>query len=724
MIRAAPHVEAPKLILPQDRYHKTQTTDVLKEKENLTNKFDRYKNSSDESDSDSDEHNEMPAKRERKNSLEALIDDIDNILEDKHDYKTIDEKKVESGDEKIDTALATNSQTSIENVKNLKHEDSQKEANDTLIIEDIDPDIVQIIQFEEVKKPLSPGKEESNVDKQTLSRSRSRSPPYLEKSYNSTKVRSRSRSRSVKSRSKSPYNKMKSPYRSPPRRSRSRSPIRKRYSPLPYSRPLSTLTLNTDVLNTITMAPLSPRSAAFVLENRQILARRQMSPRRSRSPMRRSPSPKRMKLSPRRRTRSRSRSPRFDSVRKCSLSPRKRSNSPKFSPKRRSTSPRNYSRRSPNLNRYKNRTSNSPVVKQSVHKRLGTKNSSPHESRKPDVVTKRKRTSRSISLSLSPSPDRNYHKRPLNETTGQVNENKINRNENSSATQKPVKENKEDPILLARKKKFESPVQLGKNNGVIKLNSNKPKQTEVINKETTPEDLSDVQLDDTPDKECFNEGSDIEIELNTNIDDLWSDEESDNENEGRFKSKTSNKNTVPTISIRNLTEKPVPKESLLTRDRLENTMAFRTYFDREKSTRQENIMPSRTHSDRDKSTTSKRSKYDSRRSKSSKSETLKTSSHEKGSKERISSKSKIRYEPRDKSGKTDNGDKNKETNEEIETKEVLKSADKFTSRKVKINSEAEVVLLERNSQVTDEPEIIIENDDEVVPKDDGECIYN
>lgn len=108
-------------------------------------------------------------------------------------------------------------------------------------------------------------------------------------------------------------------------RSRSRSPLHKTY------RPLSPLIIDHEILSSITRAPLSPRSAAFVLQNREILARRKMSPQKS-SP-RRSPSPRRSRLEPVRR---RSRSPRF----KRSLSPRGRS--PRsFSPRRRSVSPRN-----------------------------------------------------------------------------------------------------------------------------------------------------------------------------------------------------------------------------------------------------------------------------------------------------------------------------------------------------------------------------------------------
>lgn len=48
-----------------------------------------------------------------------------------------------------------------------------------------------------------------------------------------------------------------------------------------FERARSPLSINTDSLTTATMAPLSPRSAAFVLQNKAIVERRKRSPRRS-----------------------------------------------------------------------------------------------------------------------------------------------------------------------------------------------------------------------------------------------------------------------------------------------------------------------------------------------------------------------------------------------------------------------------------------------------------
>lgn len=150
-----------------------------------------------------------------------------------------------------------------------------------------------------------------------------------------------------------------------------------------YENPLPPLNINTDPLPTPTLAPLSPRSAAFVLENKAIVERRRRSPRRSysrspsRSPVRslsprrsprwsisprrspprrllprkRSLTPKRKSISPRRKSISPRRiSPPF---RRKSLSPKRKSISPRrksISPKRRSLTPRraSLSPRSPN----------------------------------------------------------------------------------------------------------------------------------------------------------------------------------------------------------------------------------------------------------------------------------------------------------------------------------------------------------------------------------------
>lgn len=153
-----------------------------------------------------------------------------------------------------------------------------------------------------------------------------------------------------------------------------------------------------------------------------------------------------------------------------------------------------------------------------------------------------------MSLSLSPSPDRTYNRLPLNDTTGVVKEReKKTREKPKPASPEPKKEL--DPILEARRRKFENPVPL-EGNGIIKLNLKKEKSP---TQSPVEENIDEIEQTD----ENLNQDDDIDdlLDLNPSIDDLWSEEESDNENEGRFKVQTTQKRTVTCLPFSKLTEK-------------------------------------------------------------------------------------------------------------------------------------------------------------------------
>lgn len=241
---------------------------------------------------------------------------------------------------------------------------SETKENDSVLIIEAGNELGQDDLPEE-----SGAKPKENIDNKRKSQERKTPPNRFESQFN-RRSRSPIRRKNFNKSSRSPENlEYRRNSRSPPRKkpyidypndpysSRLRSPPRNYNADL--FRPLSPLHIDHTVFS-LTQAPLSPRSAAFVLKNREILARRKMSPRKSLSPSpRRSLSPRRS-FSPRRR----SRSPRFDYKR--SRSPRSRS--PRnISPRRRSLSPKRC-RRSPD--RFK-RGSRSPLNKVPVHKRLG-----------------------------------------------------------------------------------------------------------------------------------------------------------------------------------------------------------------------------------------------------------------------------------------------------------------------------------------------------------------
>lgn len=263
-----PTDQLPKLILPQDRYF--NIAKVANEKLSETSsKFDRY-NDSDRTDSESESENEhktdSPKKLERTNSLEILMQELENEIHG--DSKVLGEEKAEakpkskrqkSKVEEIEVKpTASDSETS--NVNEAKPKDAEgpprKKSRSPANLPDVsNPKKANIVETTPVY-PVS-----SNI---------SAGIPFQPLPYRNFNV--------------PVYNYSNS------------QPPTQLFPSQCYERPLSPLSIKTDILNTIT-APLSPRSAAFVLQNREIIERRKKSPRRSYS---RSPTPEfRRSVSPR-----------------------------------------------------------------------------------------------------------------------------------------------------------------------------------------------------------------------------------------------------------------------------------------------------------------------------------------------------------------------------------------------------------------------------------------
>ncbi|XP_066258389.1 zinc finger CCCH domain-containing protein 13-like [Euwallacea similis] len=460
--------------LVQDK-HKGQIskpTDSISEKP--VSKFDRYKDTdkSDEEDSedellksDSDDEDDCTLKLERSDSLEALMQQLDdeiqgNVKEDSElkvktkNKKARDGGRVE-GNKNLgieDNVLPSSTETKTEEQKEGQEKEYSKPEKSEIIVSSGSPD------SEEIKEKLI--KVELYNKKRSLS-------PSQRKNYRNFK-----RGRGANFTRQPPQIPPFIPANGPPIFHPNIPPpifnntpfqLSNSITPIPpfYEKTLPPLLINAETLQTQTMAPLSPRSARFVLENRAIIEKRKRSPRRSYS---RSPSPRERSLTPRRRSlspspikragspiRRRSNSPlrkrspsplrkRSRSPRKRSISPRRRSLSPKrrnFSPKQRPLSPRlrNFSpkRRSPSPSRRsqsprrRDRKDPPEVLKNkpSVRDRLGLRQSKPEET---DTKTK---------SNSSPLRD-----------------------------EKPL-----DPILEARKKKFESK-EINVKEGIIRL---KPK---------------------------------------------------------------------------------------------------------------------------------------------------------------------------------------------------------------------------------------------------------
>lgn len=335
---------------------------------------------------------------------------------------------------------------------------------------------------------------------------------------------------------------------------------------------------------------------------------------------------------------------------------------------------------------------------------LGSQRSSPIREKKLEPPPRKR--NRSMSLSLSPSPDRNYNRHPLNDTTGTLKPDARPRDrpvrdrprKEPTPEKKPEKEL--DPVLEARRRKFENPVHL-EGNGIIKLKINKKEDDlKVEDDEEIKEEYEDEVLGE--EEENQDEVDDL-LDLNPG-DDLWSDEESDNENEGRFKSTNKEHRTVPCLSFRKLTEKPEQKKAVLTNLRDND----RNVRDRRRITR--------TISRRDNPKDLDKSEIKSKIRLFNKTDIMK--------RKEIKIKENIERNLDDKRSMERNLEKKPSLERDVEKKtEVVEKTEKPMEevRRVKI-PKAEELEKEKFSpeEDDDDTEIIIENDDDDDDEDDSE----
>lgn len=296
--------------MPQDRYCSVKNND--NKPIGTSSKFDRYDNS-DKSESesecndDSNSESESPAKLEKANSLEALMQELENEIQG--DTKPKEEKIIKSNKMKKPKQKISVSEITKENLSEISLE-NEKDVKETEIKKEFEPDNVEAVEEKtetkcDTKKCLS--KTNLSTDcKKTLAPRRFHKKYYSDRnthkscsfiphqSYSTPSINvmypaDMHFSQSLGFNSIIPYNTALPLHQpilpiNPP--SSYVHPISTGSS---FDRPTSPLSLNTDDALTITRAPLSPRSAAFVLQNREIIERRKKSPRRSYS---RSPSPR------------------------------------------------------------------------------------------------------------------------------------------------------------------------------------------------------------------------------------------------------------------------------------------------------------------------------------------------------------------------------------------------------------------------------------------------
>lgn len=348
-----PRPQEPVFLLPQDKYvAKNNLQDSTRVKKS-DSKFDRYNDTdkSDEEDSEEellrlhsdeeeDDEGASPQKLERSDSLEALMQELDDEIKGASKPKVDEQEivKVESAKDKSPITVQEPTSSTV------KAEEAEVTSSVEAVVKETpenppeDDNKNQTPECVNTQKPL-------------------RSPYHRGKFYNK-------RGRHQNFNRQAPIQLPVAPFLinpnplaflpnipPPPIYPNNHSlfmPMNAIPSISPfYTRPVSPLQINTETLQTQTRAPLSPRSAAFVLQNRAIIEKRKrrsysrspsprgrsLSPRRSRSPLpirKRSMSPPLRKRSPSP-LRKRSKSP----LRKRSLSPKRRN----YSPKRRSASP-------------------------------------------------------------------------------------------------------------------------------------------------------------------------------------------------------------------------------------------------------------------------------------------------------------------------------------------------------------------------------------------------
>ncbi|KAK5640707.1 hypothetical protein RI129_009254 [Pyrocoelia pectoralis] len=460
-----------KLILPQDRYTKQA---ISEEKSESGSKFDRYKDSESESESDSEDIAESQVKLERSSSLEALMQELENEIQ--RDTKNVEIQKVKP-------------QKKVTKVK----------TDPNIILKDVKP-VVDVIENKAVVQIQKPNLPQPTVPKSSITVSEN---PSIVYSNSQASFLHNQFLNFIPSPCSANQFDPHVAYNFPVVNS-----FDAHLQPKYYERPLSPLPFDTGVFNTIT-APLSPRSAAFVLQNREIIERRKKSPRRSYS---RSPSPRY------RRSKSRSPSPLRQKLSPASCNSIRRSQC--------------YKRQSPSRYNSPKRRRRSPANRSNFR-------TSPYK----EVELKEHVQTRDVSLSLSPSPER-------------------------FVTQNLLEDKKlivDDSILEARRRKFENdaiPTE-----GIIRL---KPKVEQ--NEEQLIEDGKSaknetssfaIDVSSKLNKNDLPPSDDNYIDFNLKVADLFSDEDSDNENEGRFKSKSNDSSINEQVeSIKNESHKRKGKDDL------------------------------------------------------------------------------------------------------------------------------------------------------------------
>ncbi|CAG9824854.1 unnamed protein product [Phaedon cochleariae] len=497
-----------------------------------TSKFNRYDNS-DKSDTESEEEEEeseseeaSPGKLERADSLEALMQELDDEIQGKPKAK---EEKQANGEKPKKKTKKKKRLTSDSDHKNTdsKTDNEQSDKSTELVKQDADKPT-------ENEEATVPNEHDNNVeaaaenaptrtDNIHKKRQRSRSPFTRRTNFRPRRAPNYPNSRHLPHLDINPF---QPPHMYPP--------FNQMYPPLVnqpppfYERPISPLSINTESLTTATLAPLSPRSAAFVLQNKAIIEKRKRSPRRSysRSFSRSlSRSPRRSLTPPRRPIRR-------------SISPRRLSRSPRrFSPRRRSLSPRR---------RNVARKDSSPKSKNSGRNRPGK------------------------------SEDNKVKDDSKGKDDGKVKDAVRDKEKEKLPVKQPKEEASLDPVLEARKRKFESN-QLGKKAGIIRLKPKEEKQPEsapmqelpsAVKEETqTPTPASTEvdeakPIDDTnkdPDEfkeleKLLNEDLLLESDdfIDHKVEDIFSDEESTSDNEGRFKVKQKAGEKVSVLSFSKL----------------------------------------------------------------------------------------------------------------------------------------------------------------------------
>lgn len=529
-------ISSPPLILPQDRY--CGKTEEEKRTENTTSKFNRYDNS-DKSESESEEEieeseDDSPGKLEKADSLEALMqeldDEIQGISKPKDDKpvlkKRVKKKKKHKISESANETSETEQKETTESIPEcIENKDVVEEDKPPEDVEETKPEV------ETSSKPDDEGiaKENQKPESQISPKQRNMGTPPRFRHPNNHNRRNRRGPPPVMPFAQQnipPFIQQQPPYiplvQAPPFVQQ----FNPAFGPPPqvpppfYERPLSPLAINTEQLTTATMAPLSPRSARFVLQNRAIIEKRKRSPRRSYS---RSPSPRfRRSKSPRR-----------------SSSPLNRRKS--LSPRRRSLSPR---RTSPNK-RLPAKKEEAVKSKAPVRDRLGTKGD--NTGTKTDEII----------VEMCPKKD----------------------------DDKPL-----DPVLEARRRKFEKK-EINIRGGIIRLkpkdepgtDSNKsPEKSDEKDEEEPCEKNEETQVKEevksSPKKvekpnyvdelDGIDEDAllaDDEIDL-LGKEDIFSDEESASDNEGRFKDKENSNQKVavlPFTKLVNGDREPVREKPLI-----------------------------------------------------------------------------------------------------------------------------------------------------------------